>query len=151
MGFLDLPDRPDEPGRPERGSASNADRPTPKPSELPDPDERGRVYEAMRAYGFAGTAPESSDAAGEAQHGKQADGARQRAYRRAAPLHGHVGRPPESWPEARRHAADVTTANHKTTARGQARSGRRKRPRRWAGFARPTETLRRRASHRTGE
>ena len=49
MGFLDLPDQPDEPGRLERASASGADRPTPRPRELPDPDERGRAYETMRA------------------------------------------------------------------------------------------------------
>ena len=113
MGFLDLPDRPDEPGRPERGSASGADRPTPKPRELPDPDERGRVYEAMRAYGSAETAPESSDAAGESQHGKQADGAGQRAYRDELPRFTDMWADHERrWPETRRHAADLTTAHH---------------------------------------
>ena len=113
MGFLDLPDRPDEPDRPERGSASDADRPTPKPRELPDPDERGRVYEAMRAYGSAETAKESSDAAGESQHGKQADGAGQRGYRDELPRFTDMWADHERrWPETRRHAADVTTAHH---------------------------------------
>ena len=113
MGFLDLPDRPDEPGRPERGSASGADRPTPKPRELPDPDERGRVYEAMRAYGSAETAKESSDAAGESQHGKQADGAGQRAYRDELPRFTDMWADHERrWLETRRHAADLTTAHH---------------------------------------
>ena len=113
MGFLDLPDRPDEPGRPEQGSASDADRPTPKPRELPDPDERGRVYEAMRAYGSAETAKESSDAAGESQHGKQADGAGQRGYRDELPRFTDMWADHERrWPETRRHAADLTTAHH---------------------------------------
>ncbi len=113
MGFLDLPDRPDEPGRPEQGSTSGADRPTPKPRELPDPDERGRVYEAMRAYGSAETAKESSDAAGESQHGKQADGAGQRGYRDELPRFTDMWADHERrWPETRRHAADLTTAHH---------------------------------------
>jgi hypothetical protein len=53
---------------------SGADRPTLKPRELPDPDERGRVYEAMRAHASAEPAAESSDAAAESQLGQQADG-----------------------------------------------------------------------------
>jgi hypothetical protein len=60
VGFLDLPD---EPERPERASTGGADRLTPKRRELPDPDERGRAYEAMRAHASAETAGESSDAA----------------------------------------------------------------------------------------
>jgi hypothetical protein len=47
---LDRPDQPDEPGRAEQADARGLDRPTPKPRELPDPDERGRAYEAMRAH-----------------------------------------------------------------------------------------------------
>jgi hypothetical protein len=114
VGFLDLPDHPDEPGRPEQGSTSGADRPTPKPRELPDPDERGRVYEAMRAYGSAETAKESSDAAGESQHGKQADGAGQRGYRDELPRFTDMWADHERrWPETRRHAADLTTAHHR--------------------------------------
>jgi hypothetical protein len=113
VGFLDLPDRPDEPDRPEQGSTSGADQPIPKPRELPDPDERGRVYEAMRAYGSAETAKESSDAAGESQHGKQADGARQRAYRDELPRFTDMWADHERhWPETRRHAADMTIAHH---------------------------------------
>ena len=95
MGFLDLPDRPDEPGRPERGSTSGADGPAPKPRELPDPDERGRVYEAMRAYG------------------QQADGAGPRAYRDEVPRFADKWADHERrWAETRRHAADLTTARH---------------------------------------
>jgi hypothetical protein len=113
VGFLDLPDRPDEPGRPEQGSTSGADQPIPKPRELPDPDERGRVYEAMRAYGSAETAKESSDAAGESQHGKQADGSGQRAYRDEVPRFTDMWADHERrWPQTRRHVADLTTAHH---------------------------------------
>jgi hypothetical protein len=62
MGFLDLPDQLDPPGRPERASVSGADRPTPRRGELPDPDERGRAYEVIRAHVSAETAGEPSDA-----------------------------------------------------------------------------------------
>jgi hypothetical protein len=61
VGFLDLPD---EPGRPERASAGGADRPTPKRRALPDPDERGRTYEAMRAHASADGAAASAAASG---------------------------------------------------------------------------------------
>ena len=74
MGFLDLPNQPDEPGRAERLSASGADRPTPRPRELPDPDERGRAYEAMRAHVTAETPGESSEATRESTRGQQPDG-----------------------------------------------------------------------------
>jgi hypothetical protein len=47
---LDRPDQPDEPGRAEQADARGLDRPTPKPRELPDPDERGRAYEATLAH-----------------------------------------------------------------------------------------------------
>jgi hypothetical protein len=70
--FLDLPD---EPEHPERASVDGADRSTPKRRELPDPDERGRIYEAMRAHASAETAGEPSDATGESQHDRRADGA----------------------------------------------------------------------------
>ena len=50
MGSLDLPDQPDSPRSAECSGVHGADRPTPKPREMPDPDERGRVYEAMRAH-----------------------------------------------------------------------------------------------------
>jgi len=110
VGFLDLPDYPDERGRPEQGSTSGAERPTPKPRELPDPDERGRAYEAMRAYGSAETAP---DTAGESQHGQHADGAGQRGYRDEVPRFTDRWADHERrWPETRRHAADRPTSRH---------------------------------------
>jgi hypothetical protein len=85
--FLDLPD---EPEHPERASVDGADRSTPKRRELPDPDERGRTYEAMRAHASAETAGEPSDATGESQHDRRADGAGQRGGSEAAPA------PPET-------------------------------------------------------
>jgi hypothetical protein len=84
VGFLDLPDQPDEPGRPERASANGADRPTPKRRELPDPDERGRTYEVMRAHASAETAGEPSDATTRSQQDQQADRPAQRDRRTTA-------------------------------------------------------------------
>ena len=49
---MDLPSEPEESGRPEQASAG-AERLSPKSRELPDPDERGRVYEATRAHAEA--------------------------------------------------------------------------------------------------
>ena len=107
MGFLDLPDQPDEPGRLERASASGADRPTPRPRELPDPDERGRAHEAMRAQACAETAGEPSDAAGESQHDQQADRAGQRGYRDEVPRLMDMWPDHERrWPTDRRTTAD---------------------------------------------
>jgi hypothetical protein len=71
---LDRPDQPDEPGRAEPADARGPDRPTPKPRELPDPDERGRAYEAMLAHFSRKTADEASP-------GQQPDGTQQLSYR----------------------------------------------------------------------
>jgi hypothetical protein len=62
VGSLDLPDQPDEPRRAERADARGPDRPPPKSRELPDPDERRRVYDAMRAHVSAETGDEASPA-----------------------------------------------------------------------------------------
>ena len=75
MGSLDLPDQPDEPRRAER---ADADRQTPKPREQPDPDERGRYYEAMHALVSAETAPDASS-------GRRPDGTGERSYWDEAP------------------------------------------------------------------
>jgi hypothetical protein len=45
---VDLPDQPDELSRAERARNASAGRPQMR--EMPDPDERGRAYEAMRAH-----------------------------------------------------------------------------------------------------
>jgi hypothetical protein len=52
MTQMDLPSEPEESRRPEQASAG-VDRLSPKSRELPDPDERGRVYEATRAHAEA--------------------------------------------------------------------------------------------------
>jgi hypothetical protein len=114
VGFLDLPDRPDEPGHPERASMSGADRPTLKPRESHDPDERGRVYDAMYAHTSAGAAQESSDAAGESQQDQQADAAGQRDYRGEVPRFmemwaGHEIR----WPAGQPGTADAAGSHHR--------------------------------------
>ena len=107
MRFLDLPD---EPEHPERASVDGADRSTPKRRELPDPEERGRTYEAVRAYASAETAGEPSDATGESQHDRRADGAGQRGYRNEMPRFMEMWANHERrWPETPRHAADPTS------------------------------------------
>jgi len=128
MGFLDLPDQPDEPGRPERASASGAGRPTRRPRELPDPDERGRAYEAMRTHACAETAGESSDAAGESRHDQQADRAGQRGYRDEVPRLMDMWADHERrWPTDRRTTADPSAdapASHHRDGEYRQRTGR---------------------------
>jgi hypothetical protein len=72
MESLDQPDQPGEPRPPERAGGGDADRPTPQSRELPDPDERGRAYEATRAHVSAETA--------EASPVRRPDGSEQRNY-----------------------------------------------------------------------
>jgi hypothetical protein len=73
VGSLDLPDEPDEPSRAEHASADGADRLVSKSREMPDPDERGRVYEAMQAR-------ISAYAAYQVSPGRRPDGSEQRNY-----------------------------------------------------------------------
>jgi hypothetical protein len=54
VGTLDLPSEPEEPVRAERDCDRGANRP--KVRDMPDPDERGRAYEAIRAHVSAETA-----------------------------------------------------------------------------------------------
>jgi hypothetical protein len=104
VGSLDLPDQPDASDgsrRVERVDVAGADRPTPKPRELPDPDERGRVYEAMRVAGVSAETP------GEASRGQGSDGPDRRSYRNEVPrffdaLADHERR----WPAGQRPTAD---------------------------------------------
>jgi hypothetical protein len=118
--FLDLPD---EPEHPERASVDGADRSTPKRRELPDPDERGNTYEAMRAHASAETAGESSDATGESQHDQRPDGAGQRGYRNEVPRFMEMWANHERrWPETPRHAADPTSPDRDGGQRIMARS-----------------------------
>lgn len=63
MTRMDLPSEPEESGRPEQTSAG-AERLSPKSRELPDPDERGRVYEATRAHAEASAAERPEQVSG---------------------------------------------------------------------------------------
>jgi hypothetical protein len=118
MGFLDLPDQPDPPGRPERASVSGADRPTPRPRELPDPDERGRTYEVMRAHVSAETAGEQSDATAKSPQDQQANRPGRRDYRAEVPRFMDMWADHEArWAETRRHAADLS-ADAATSSHG---------------------------------
>ena len=105
MGSLDLPDQPDEPRRAER---ADTDRQTPKPREQPDPDERGRYYEAMHALVSAETTAETTEAAEQGpESGQPPDMPGQRGYRDDVPRFldmwvDHQRR----WPTAQRPATD---------------------------------------------
>jgi hypothetical protein len=107
VGSLDRPDQPDEPGRAEQADARGPDRPAPKPRELPDPDERGRYYEAMHALVSAETAEAAEAAEQGPEPGQPPDMPAQRGYRDDVPRFldmwvDHQRR----WPTAQRPAAD---------------------------------------------
>ncbi len=100
MRSLDLPDQPDEPSRAVRADAGGADRNKHTSRELPDPDERGRAYDAVQAHVSAETPAETSS-------GQRPDPDNQRSYRDEAPRFDdvradHDGR----WPETPHAAAD---------------------------------------------
>src|ERR1700677_2521392 len=104
VGSLDLPDQPDEPKRAEHGGAS---RLTPKPRELPDPDERGQYYEAMQTHVPAETAEEAEQGS---ESGQSPDMAGQHGYRDEVPRFRemwaeHEGR----WPATRRSGVDPSS------------------------------------------
>ena len=57
MAALDLSSEPDEPSRAEHGRDRSAGRP--KARDVPDPDERGRAHEVIRALVSAETPQEA--------------------------------------------------------------------------------------------
>ncbi len=61
MTQMDLPSEPEDSGRAEQ---AGTERLRPKSRELPDPDERGRVYEATRAYAEAEAAERPEQVSG---------------------------------------------------------------------------------------
>ena len=75
MGSLD---QPDEPRRADKADMGGPDRSALKPRELPDPDERGRAYEATLAHLAANTADEGSS-------DRRPDRNGQRSYRDEVP------------------------------------------------------------------
>jgi hypothetical protein len=100
VGSLDLPDQPDEAGQAEAGGA---DRPTAKGREAPDPDERGRAYEATLAHVSAETPAEDSS-------GRQPDRSGERSYRTELPRFGQMWVEHEKrWPETPRPAGDPSS------------------------------------------
>lgn len=102
MASLDRPDQPDETRRAEQADIRGLDRPTPKPRELPDPDERGRAYEAMLAH----FSVEASDAA---SPGRRPDGTDHRSYRNEVPRFLEIRDDLErKWPAKQRAAIDRT-------------------------------------------
>jgi hypothetical protein len=60
LGSLDQPDEPDQPMRARQADSGGADRDAQRSREVPDPDERGRAYEAARAHVSAETPAEAS-------------------------------------------------------------------------------------------
>jgi hypothetical protein len=93
VGSLDLPDRPDQPDKPAqamRADAGGTDGNARKSRELPDPDERGRAYDAARAHVSAETPAEASP-------GQRPDGGDQRSYWKEVP------RFAEMWAKHERH------------------------------------------------
>src|SRR5438552_2726318 len=96
VGSVDLPDQSDEPSRAERARDACAARSQMR--EMPDPDERGRAYEATRAHVSA----ETAERAGQ---GRPPDAAEQGSYWDEVPRFremwaGHEGRWPERQPAA---------------------------------------------------
>jgi exonuclease VII large subunit len=85
VGSLDLPDQPDKPMREIQADSGGADRNTHKSRELPDPDERGRAYEAAQAHVSAETphaiaADVSAETPTAASPGQRPDAGDQRSY-----------------------------------------------------------------------
>jgi hypothetical protein len=99
LGPLDLPDEPSKPMRAMRADAGGEDRDTHESRELPDPEERGRAYEAARAYVSATPA--------EASPSRQPDAGDQRSYWDEVPRFGDMwAKHEKSWPERANAAAD---------------------------------------------
>jgi hypothetical protein len=93
MTQMDLPSEPEDSGRPEQ---AGTERLRPKSRELPDPDERGRVYEATRAYAEAEAAERPEQVSGSGRYWDEVP----RFQRLWAD---HQGR----WPKDRQPAATV--------------------------------------------
>jgi len=91
VGSVDLPDQPDEPGRAERGGR-DANMARPQIREMPDSEERGRAYEAVRAH-----VAETSQRSGPV---RQPDATEQGSYWDEVPKFGDMWADHERrWPE----------------------------------------------------
>jgi hypothetical protein len=119
VGSLDLPDQPDEAGRAERAGARGADQPDAKPREIPDPDERGRAYEATQAYVSAETrahvsaetpAYVSAETRAELSSGRQPDRSDERSYRTEVPRFEQIwAEHEERWPKTPRPVGGLSS------------------------------------------
>jgi len=100
LGSLDLPDEPDKPMRAMQADTGRADRDSQGSHELPDPDERGRAYEAARTHVSAETSAEASP-------GRQSDAGDKGSYWNEVPRFRAMWAKHESdWPTARRAVVD---------------------------------------------
>jgi hypothetical protein len=100
LGSLDLPDEPDKPIQAMQADTGGTDRDGQRSRELPDPDERGRAYEAARTHVSAETSAEASP-------GRQPDAGDQRTYWDEVPRFAAMWAKHEKrWPERAKAAAD---------------------------------------------
>jgi len=100
LGSLDLPDEPDEPMRAMQADTGGTDRNSQRSRELPDPDERGRAYEAARTHVSAETSAEASP-------GQRPDAGDQPSYWDEVPRLQKLWADHEkNWPIARRASVD---------------------------------------------
>jgi hypothetical protein len=100
LGSLDLPDEPDKPMRAMQADSGGRDRDSRRSRELPDPDERGRAYEAARTHVSAETSADTPP-------GQPPDAGEQRSYWNELPRFGKMWADHErDWPAARRAAVD---------------------------------------------
>ena len=98
MAALDLPSEPKEPGRAERHNEGGAARG--KAREMPDPDERGRVYDAMQAH-------VSAETSAQLLPNRQPEGTGERTYRDDVSRFQEMRAEHEKrWPTAERSAVD---------------------------------------------
>jgi hypothetical protein len=98
VSALDLPSGPEESGRPERSDDGGAYRL--RIRDLPDPEERERAYEAIRAHVSVETLEEASP-------GRQTDGNDRRSYWDEVPrLFGSWAKHQEKWPVDRQPVVD---------------------------------------------
>jgi hypothetical protein len=108
VGALDLPSEPEEVASAKRAGDSGADRPTAR--EMHDPEERGRVYEAMRARVSAETREEAGqqpEPGREPEAGQPADGTGRRGYWDQIPRFQRMwAEHKKDWRESRRPAPD---------------------------------------------
>jgi hypothetical protein len=105
VGSLDLPDQPDEAGQAEKARRGGADRPRHGFREMSDPDERGRVYDAMRAH--CADPQTTKQAEGGPESGQPPDVTGQRGYRDEVSRFREIwAKHEERWPAMARSAED---------------------------------------------